>query len=101
MRVKKKPVIVDAYRWLGDDIGENEINDDPIWLIQAAIDRRVWTFETGGGVRIMRISTLEGDMFAEAGDFIIRGIRGELYSIKPDIFFDSYDIVDNKVEGTV
>lgn len=100
MRVKKKPVIVDAYRWLGDDIGKNEINDDPLWLIQADIDRRVWTFKTGG-VPHMRISTLEGDMFADVGDFIIRGIRGELYSIKPDIFFDSYDIVDNKVEGPV
>lgn len=95
MKVKKKPVIVDAYQWLGDDIGKNEINEDPLWLIQADIDRRIWTFKTGG-VPHMRISTLEGDMFADAGDFIVRGIRGELYSIKPDIFLGSYDLVDEK-----
>ena len=41
------------------------------------------------------IHTLEGDMVAEPGDYIITGIKGETYPCKPDIFMATYD----KVEG--
>ena len=40
------------------------------------------------------IPTLEGEMIASPGDFIIRGVKNELYPIKPDIFLDTYEIVD-------
>jgi hypothetical protein len=39
------------------------------------------------------IETLEGNMVAKPGDFIIRGVRGELYPCKPDIFNDTYEKV--------
>ena len=40
------------------------------------------------------IKTLEGDMTADKNDFIIKGIMGEFYPCKPDIFEQSYDIVE-------
>lgn len=40
------------------------------------------------------INTLEGTMIAEKDDFVIRGIKGEIYPIKSDIFKESYDLVD-------
>lgn len=40
------------------------------------------------------IPTLEGDMRANAGDWIIRGIKGELYPCKADVFADTYEPVD-------
>lgn len=41
----------------------------------------------------MIIKTLEGDMVAEPGDFIIKGIRGEFYPCKPDIFWQTYEAI--------
>lgn len=41
-----------------------------------------------------RIETLEGDMFIDYGDYVIRGVQGEFYPCKPDIFMESYDPVD-------
>ena len=41
----------------------------------------------------IEIETLEGTMKANKGDFIIRGVKGELYPCKPDIFYETYDKV--------
>jgi hypothetical protein len=40
---------------------------------------------------MLRIETLEGVMIANVGDYIIRGVKGELYPCKPDIFVASYE----------
>lgn len=45
---------------------------------------------TGDGPWTVVISTLEGDMTASPGDWIIRGVKGEFYPCKPDIFADTY-----------
>ncbi len=56
--------------------------------------------------RIAVIETLEGTMRAEIGDWIIRGVKGELYPCKPDIFTATYEPVDSserpglKADGT-
>ena len=42
------------------------------------------------------IDTLEGVMTASEGDFIIRGVKGELYPCKPDIFAATYEAVDSE-----
>ena len=42
----------------------------------------------------MEIETLEGTMKADKGDFIIRGVQGELYPCKPDIFYATYEKVE-------
>ena len=43
--------------------------------------------------RVIYIETLEGKMKAEKGDWIIRGIKGELYPCKPDIFKKTYELL--------
>ena len=50
----------------------------------------------GSGTRMgMQIPTLEGTMFAEEGDWIIRGVEGELYPCKPSVFEKTYEAVRN------
>lgn len=42
------------------------------------------------------IRTLEGEMCGDPGDYVIRGVKGEFYPIKPDIFADTYEPVDEQ-----
>ena len=42
----------------------------------------------------LRIATLEGEMIASVGDWIIRGVKGEFYPCKPDVFAASYELAD-------
>jgi hypothetical protein len=86
---RKRPVLVDAFRWTGDVDQE----EDPEWMVIALRDGRA-RFEDSGSehVRIV-IQTTEGDMTAQSGDYIIRGIKGELYPCKPDIFEATYECV--------
>lgn len=49
---------------------------------------------TGGGPVLIEIDTLEGTMTAQPGDWIIRGVQGEFYPCKPDIFAATYESVD-------
>lgn len=79
MRYKTKPVEIEAIEWLGIEIateildwGEGKIN-----------------IETNP-VR-MTIQTLEGVMTASKGDFIIKGLKGEFYPCKPDVFHLKYE----------
>jgi hypothetical protein len=44
----------------------------------------------------LKIETLEGIMTGSIGDFIIEGVGGELYPCKPDIFFKTYEVVENE-----
>lgn len=78
MRFVKKPVVIDAVRWLGD----NWIEMDN--FITVAHE----TYPSHGEIVI---PTLEGEMTAQEGDWIIRGVRGEFYPCKPDIFELTYD----------
>lgn len=79
-RFVKKPIEVEAFL-LGTDTR-------PEW---AEIPEIKYYF----GFAI--IKTLEGEMRAEEGDYIIKGIKGEVYPCKPDIFEASYDEVFNEV----
>lgn len=74
-KFRKKPVVIEA--WL------NVLqNDMPDWVKDAI-------HEVDDGALI--IGTLEGDMRAEIGDWIIQGIKKEVYPCKPDIFAETYD----------
>ena len=84
MRFMKRPVIVEAVQYHGT--GEIE---GPPWIgeaIQAGV-----LISTDSGQ--LGVHTLEGIMFVSPGDWIIRGIRGELYPCKPDIFSETYQEV--------
>lgn len=87
MKYRKKPVIIDAFHWTGgSDQGE-----DPDWIIKSIMDGDAWfENENSPDVKFM-IRTLEGVMEASVGDYIIRGIKGEIYPCKPDIFLATYE----------
>lgn len=90
-KYKKKPVEIEAIQWTGLNLEEIKlfVGDS----LQYDIIDTAW--EVGKGVPHvnMRIKTLEGVMQADKGDFIIRGIRGEFYPCKPDIFQKTYEVV--------
>ena len=81
---RKKPVVVDAFRFTGGPDQE----EDPIWLVDAVKAGHVRI--TAGGIAIQ---TLEGVMSARPGDYVIRGVQGEIYPCKPDIFEATYEAV--------
>jgi hypothetical protein len=78
-RFRKKPVEIDAWQFGGEPVEQW-----PEWLQTAPGVMRV----AGEG---LRIRTLEGDMLAREGDYIIRGVAGELYPCKPEIFEATYE----------
>lgn len=88
-RFRKKPVVIEAARVsvLVDTVGSRG-TAWPIWANEA--------FDTGTlevGNHSVLIKTLEGEMVGDAGDWIIRGVKGELYPCKPDIFAATYEAV--------
>ena len=93
-KFRKKPVVIEAMRWPGrpDVWGPNAKRD-----IAYAADFDDWMVANQGerecrykGGKII-IPTLEGEMTADPGDWIIRGVKGELYPCKPDIFAATYE----------
>lgn len=81
MRYRKKPVIVDAVRW-------NSKNYFDVIRLTGRKDIRF--FDDGSCI----IPTLEGNVVAQKGDYIIKGVRGESYPCKPDIFAETYELAD-------
>lgn len=90
-KFRKKPIIIDAFKWTG---GPDQ-TEDPLWVIEALENATVW-FETHEAGVVMVIKTLEGNHIANKGDYIIRGIKGEIYPCKPDIFELTYEQVDKE-----
>lgn len=100
---RKKPVEIDAWKVpcfeAADPVGAWN-QDIPPWLVAA---------EKSGAVKVVdlphqsdwahiEIKTLEGTMIAKPGDWIIHGVKGELYPCKADIFVATYEEVDSRDE---
>lgn len=103
---KKKPVVIEAIQWTGQNHREmfdfltnykltNEFmstNGDNFYIDHSKVE--------GGLV----IKTLEGEHIASIGDYIIKGVKGEFYPCKPDIFADTYESAEpdysNKINTT-
>lgn len=97
---RKKPMVIEAYQMTRERRKSNV--DWPEWLNKA------WNLERGmiGSLYpndewtdkgTLSISTLEGRHLVSWGDYIIRGVKGELYPCKPDIFEETYDPVGGVV----
>jgi len=87
MRYKKKPVVIDAWEltWENKEALRDMIEGSTL----------TWGKATGGGeAAFLHIPTLEGVMNARLGDFIIKGIQGEFYPCKPEIFHATYELVE-------
>lgn len=84
MKFRKKPIVIEAFKWTGCAHQE----EDPVWIVEAI---------KNGTVSIeypwLCIKTLEGQMKATVGDWIIKGVKGEIYPCKPDIFEMTYEPV--------
>jgi len=93
---RKKPVVIDAIQWTGAEQQIKEIfemlgsNDLPHAPDDPHIKPGLGFTPADGN---LSIPTLEGTMHARPGDWIIRGVKGELYPCKPDIFAATYEPV--------
>lgn len=77
-KFRKKPVEIEAVQWVGLNI--NEVNEFA----------RPWRVKVDQASRKLRVETLEGHVWATEGDWIIKGVQGEVYPCKPDIFAETY-----------
>ena len=87
-KFRKKPVIIEAV----------QLRPDTVQECYDFIDKKAGNFpETGRGIDPVdgkfKITTLEGVMVAEIDDWIIKGVKGEFYPCKPDIFEKTYEEV--------
>ena len=89
MKYKKKPIIIDAIQFDGLNLEEIKlfVGDNIIYDI---IDT-AWQVGKGRPHILMKIKTLEGDMNVSEMDYIIKGVNGEFYPCKPDIFNKTYE----------
>jgi hypothetical protein len=90
---RKRPVVVEAIRWIDNDL-------DVIDTIEGWMGRKLTTgpgrpgtaFLTNeNGTLVLNISTLEGVMKAQPGDWVIKGVVGEFYPCRHDIFMQTYE----------
>ncbi len=86
MKFRKKPVVVEAVQW-----NATQVSFDAIM----AMGLTKWK---PGSMRgdTFTIETLEGDHLVSKGDWVIRGVAGEFYPCKPDIFAQTYDLAEDK-----
>lgn len=96
MRVRKKPIEVEAYPLVMEYV--NEIR---CWANNSIVIKPTYCLDYKSPYKTSRleamIKTLEGEMHAIEGDWIIKGVNGEFYSCKDDIFRKTYDIIDDNV----
>ncbi len=85
-KFRKKPVVIDAFEWAGEESSSELLR---------------WATSFGGpmsflfhGAGTVEIPTPEGKMSASPGDWIIRGVKGEYYPCKPDIFAATYEATE-------
>tara|TARA_Y100000114_G_C11663950_1_gene280403 strand:- start:155 stop:418 length:264 start_codon:yes stop_codon:yes gene_type:complete len=85
-KFRKKPVVIEAVQWTGSNMREVDS------FMDTDTDHGDGTsFVVGAEVKI---ATLEGVMTAGVGDWIIKGVNGEFYPCKPDIFEKTYEAVE-------
>lgn len=96
MKYRKKPVVVDAVQWTGENHREmfdfltyGTKRNSPIET--SGVNFHIDHNRVKGG---LIIKTMEGEHIACIGDYIIKGVAGEFYPCKPDIFEKTYEAVE-------
>ena len=84
MKFRKKPVVIEAVQWDGATSTANKFLGESYGIY--------WEYTARDEISIF-IPTLEGQMRCSVGDWIIRGVAGEFYPIKAEIFKETYDPV--------
>lgn len=86
-RYRKKPVVIEAWKFSKENYSKGAPD-----FIRAEKTVSLWS-QYGGDVIGGEIETLEGEMQISEGDYIIKGVNGEFYPCKPDVFAKTYDKV--------
>lgn len=86
---RKKPVVIEAIQILPVTSSRDHL--DKIRDFMGGEERRNIDFGINYSTGVVTIVTLEGTMRANVGDWIIKGVKGELYPCKPDIFEQTYE----------
>jgi hypothetical protein len=84
MKYRKKPVVIEAIKWEGNNLPE----------IILFMQGNTPILGTPNYPKSLVINTLEGAHYADVNDWIIKGIKGEFYPCKPDIFKKTYEKVE-------
>lgn len=85
MKYRKKPVVIEAVQFYDNHDSLTKLSSlglDPVNVSHAI-----------PSMPVLKIETLEGTMTATEGDYIIKGVQGEFYPCKPDIFEQTYEEV--------
>lgn len=91
MKFRKKPVVIDAWVWDETETTLKELRFQGMeWCgYEGHRDRPGWV----GNLRIKTLESGDGSFRVSIGDYIIKGVRGEFYACKPDIFAATYEAV--------
>ena len=92
MKYRKLPVEIEAVQWNGINLEEIKLFVGE--SLKYEICDTAWQVGKGKPHVDMKIHTLEGDHDCTTGDYIIKGVAGEFYPCKPDIFEKTYEIVE-------
>ena len=97
MEYRKKPVVIEAFRYAMDS--------RPDWFDTKVTSNEIITY-VGTDIRdssqyYCEIKTLEGIMRGNCGDYIIKGVQGEVYPCKPDIFEMTYEIASTSSQTEI
>lgn len=94
-KYRKKPVVIEAYQYEGDFVSSGNWTA-PDWVNEAYNNGILVYKEVGNTPPELYVKTIEGDMKCNYKDYIIKGVKGELYPCKPDIFEETYEQVDER-----
>ena len=95
MKYRKKPVVIEAIQWNGHNLEEIKdfVGDSLICEIFDTTWEGGWGVPTTIPTIYIEIKTLEGNHICSEGDYIIKGVQGEFYPCKPDVFMQTYEQV--------
>lgn len=89
-KYRTKPCEIEAIQWTDNT---KEIIDFCQWQADYSVNDTAWEVGKGQPSEKLVIHTLEGDMVASRNDYIIKGLRGEFYPCKPDVFEKKYELL--------
>ena len=99
-KYRKKPVVIEALQWDGGNLVEITafLKGVSVKSIESEINsselaQKNWKELEKSSYKGIKISTLEGNMIASVGDFIIKGVAGEFYPCKEKIFKETYELI--------
>lgn len=99
MKYRKKPVIIDAFQFDGDFMNKDRTYYIPDWAVDMVHKGYIRFRSYANGE--LEIKTLEGVMIANIGDYIIKGVDGEIYPCKPHIIKKIYEEVKTCKKDTL